>query len=104
GRRGHHPPAALLAAATSGGMAAIGWPDAGRLEAGALADFATLDLSSPRLAGARRDELVDQVVFAATAADVTHVVVAGRPVVEQGHHLAIGDVGQALAKAIRAME
>jgi cytosine/adenosine deaminase-related metal-dependent hydrolase len=44
------------------------------------------------------------VVFAATAADVTHVVVAGRPVVEQRRHLGLGDVGQALAKAIKALE
>jgi formiminoglutamate deiminase len=104
GRRGHHSPAALLAAATAGGMEAIGWRDASRLEAGALADFATLDLSSPRLAGARTEDLVDHVVFAATAADVTHVVVAGRPVVEQRRHLAVENVGQALAGAIKALE
>jgi formiminoglutamate deiminase len=104
GRRGHHHPAALLTAATAGGMAAIGWPDAGRLEAGALADFATLDLTSPSLAGARPEDLVDHAVFAATAADVTHVVIAGRLVVEERCHLALGDVGQALAKAIRALD
>ncbi len=104
GRRGHHRPAALLAAATAGGMAALGWPDAGRLEPGALADFATLDLTSPRLAGARSEDLVDHVVFAATAADVTHLVVAGRPVVEGRCHLALGDVGPALASAIGALD
>jgi formiminoglutamate deiminase len=104
GRRGHHRPAALLAAGTGVGMAAIGWGEAGRLEAGALADFTTLDLGSPRLAGTRPKDLIDHVVFAATAADVTHVVVAGRPVVEQRRHLGLGDVGQALAKAIKALE
>src|SRR6266498_1174879 len=104
GRRGHHHPAALLAAASTGGMAAIGWRDAGRLQTGALADFATLDLGSPRLAGARPEDLIDHVVFAATAADVTHVVIGGRPVVEQRCHVALGDVGQALAKAIRALD
>jgi hypothetical protein len=93
GRRGLHRPAALLAAAPAAGMAAIGWPDAGRLEADVLADFATLDLTSPRLAGAGPDELVDQVVFAATAADVTHVVVGGRPVLEERRHLALGRSG-----------
>jgi formiminoglutamate deiminase len=104
GRRGIHRPATLLAAATAGGMAAIGWGEAGRLEPGALADFATLDLRSPRLAGARPGELVDHVVFAATAADVTHVVVGGRPVVEQGRHRGVDDVGRALAGAIEALE
>src|SRR6266536_1048816 len=97
-------PAAVLAAATAGGMAALGWPDAGRLEPGALADFATLDLTSPRLAGARSEDLVDHVVFAAAAADVTHLVVAGRPVVEGRCHLALGDVGPALASAIGALD
>src|SRR6266545_3389792 len=104
GRRGHHRPAALLAAASTGGMAAIGWRDAGRLQTGALADFATLDLGSPRLAGARPEDLIDHVVFAATAADVTHVVIGGRPVVEQRCHVALGDVGRALANAIRALD
>jgi formiminoglutamate deiminase len=104
GRRGHHQPADLLAAATAGGMAAIGWRDAGRLEAGALADFVTLDLTSTRLAGNRTDDLVDHLVFAATAADVTHVVVAGRPVVEERRHLALRDVGQSLAEAIKALD
>src|SRR6266545_2241938 len=104
GRRGHHHPADLLTAATAGGMAAIGWRDAGRLETGALADFVTLDLASPRLAGARPRDMVDHVVFAATAAEVTHVVVAGRPVVQDRRHLALGDVGRALAGAIDALD
>ena len=104
GRRVHHQPAALFAAATAGGMAAIGWADAGRLEAGALADFVTLDLSSTRLAGSGNQDMVDYLVFSAAAADVTHVVVAGRPVVEERRHLAVPDLGKALAEAIRALD
>jgi hypothetical protein len=42
-------------------------------------------------------------VFAATAADVTSVVASGRRVVEDGHHLLIGDVGAALDRAITAL-
>jgi len=49
-------------------------------------------------------DLVDHVVFAATAADITHVVVGGRPVVEQGRHRRVDDVGRALAGAIGALE
>jgi formiminoglutamate deiminase len=104
GRRVHHQPADLFAAATAAGMAAIGWGDAGRLEAGALADFVTLDLSSTRLAGSSDQGLVDHLVFAAAAADVTHVVVAGRPVVEERRHLALPDLGKALADAVRALD
>jgi formiminoglutamate deiminase len=45
-------------------------------------------------------DLAAAVVFAATAADVTDVVVDGRPVVAAGHHLLIDDVPRALAAAI----
>jgi formiminoglutamate deiminase len=103
GRRGHHAPAALLAAATEGGMAALGW-DAGRLAPGRLADLVTVGLGSVRLAGTRPAEAVDQLVFAASAADVTSVVVSGRQVVRDGRHLLVGDVPGALARAVAALD
>ncbi len=54
GRRGGiRRPACCCAAATAGGAGALGWPDAGRLEAGRLADFVTVGLDSVRLAGTR---------------------------------------------------
>jgi hypothetical protein len=43
-------------------------------------------------------------VFAATAADVTSVVVSGRQVVKDARHLLVGDVGAALARAIAALD
>ncbi|MBW3601496.1 MAG: formimidoylglutamate deiminase [Actinobacteria bacterium] len=100
GRRGHHRPEALLRAATAGGAAALGW-DAGTLAPGRLADFVAVDTAGVRLAGAGRRDLPTQVVFAATAADVTHVVVGGRPVVDDRAHVRVGDVGRALGDAIR---
>jgi formiminoglutamate deiminase len=103
GRRGHHRPADLLAAATQAGMDALGW-DAGRLAPGRLADLVTVGLDSPRLAGTRAAEAADQLVFAATAADVTSVVVGGRQVIQDGHHLLVGDVAAALATAIAAID
>jgi formiminoglutamate deiminase len=99
GRRGHHDPAGLLAAATGAGMAALGW-DAGRLAPGRLADLVTVGLDSVRLAGTRPAEAVDQLVFAATAADVTSVVASGRRVVGDGRHLLVEDVPGALARAL----
>jgi formiminoglutamate deiminase len=81
GRRGSHKPAALIEAATAAGMRALGW-DAGRIEAGMLADFIAVDLGSVRTAGI----IPEQVVFAASAADVTDVVVGGRHVVREGRH------------------
>ena len=103
GRRGHHDPADLLAAATGAGMAALGW-DGGRLAPGRLADLVTIGLGSVRLADARAAEVVDQVVFAASAADVTSVVVSGRQVVRDGRHLLVGDVPGALARAVAALD
>jgi formiminoglutamate deiminase len=102
GRRGNHRPADLLAAATEAGMAALGW-DAGRLAPGHLADLVTVGLDSVRLAGARPAEAVDQLVFAATATDVTSVVVSGRQIVADGRHLLVGDVPAALDRAITAL-
>ncbi len=81
GRRGHFRPAQLLAAATR--HAALGWPDAGRIAEGYRADLVTVDLDSVRTVGG---EPLPAAVFAATAADVRHVIVDGYPVVTDGRH------------------
>ena len=99
GDRGRHRSADLLRAATSGGADALGWPDAGRLEPGARADFVTVGLDSVRLAGTPSDQVVGSLVFAATAADVRQVVVGGEVVVRDGRHATI-DVAAELAAAI----
>ena len=99
GRRGHHAPDALVRAATAAGMAALGW-DSGELAPGRLADFVALDLSSTQLAGWTRESLLAHVVHAATAADVTDVVVGGEAVVSGRLHVALGDVPALLQDAI----
>lgn len=103
GRRGLHQPEALLEAATTAGMRALGWDDGG-LRLGGLADFATVSLTSPRTAGATPGNALEHAVFAATAADVTHVVVGGETIVREGKHQRIGDVGAALARALAPLE
>ena len=100
--RGHFDPRELLEMATAAGHAALGWPAAGRLEPGALADFTTVRLDGPRTAGAG-DHAAETIVFAATGADVTGVVVAGREVVRDGRHLLVPDVARALDEAIGAV-
>ncbi|MCI0346463.1 MAG: amidohydrolase family protein, partial [Chloroflexi bacterium] len=99
GIRGRHPPESLLTAATASGYAALGWPDGGQIRPGALADFTTISLTSTRTAGIDESHALDAAVFAATAADVHHVVVDGRVVVREGRHLAI-DVAHELAAAV----
>lgn len=102
GVRGRHLAPALLRAATEDGHASIGWPEAGRIAAGALADLVTLDLESVRLAGATADSALEAAVFAGSAADISHVLAGGRPTVAAGAHVAI-DVATELRDAIEAV-
>jgi formiminoglutamate deiminase len=99
GRRGHLTVPVLADALTGAGAASIGW-DAGRLVSGALADLVTVRLDSPRTAGARSGDALAHVVFAATGADVTTVVVGGRTIVHEGRHVDLPDVGPALERAV----
>ena len=66
--------------------------------AGARADFVAVQMDSIRTAGG--GATAENVVFAATAADVTDVVVDGRAVVVDRKHVTVPDVGAELASAI----
>lgn len=101
--RGHWTAAALLRAASADGHAALGWDDTGTLEPGARADFATIALDSVRTAGPLPRLGAETAVFAASAADVSHTVVAGRHVVRDGAHTLVPDVPKALADAVEAL-
>jgi 5-methylthioadenosine/S-adenosylhomocysteine deaminase len=59
-------------------------PGAGRLEPGAPGDLAVFDLSHPRVAPARRDNIVQALVYAASAADTAATIVAGHIVYIKG--------------------
>jgi cytosine/adenosine deaminase-related metal-dependent hydrolase len=113
-KRGLHQASVLLAAGTLGGARAIGWPDCGAIAVGSSADLVTVDLGSVRLSGARvgdEDEsltgsantLAEQIVFAATASDVRQVIVGGRVVVEDGHHVGLPDPAGSLARALTSV-
>ena len=98
-RRGTHQPGELLSVATRSGYHSLGWRDGGRIETGALADLTSVSLSSPRLAGTDADHAAAAIIFAATAADVHHVVVGGRVVVAGSRHRTI-DVAAELSSSI----
>jgi formiminoglutamate deiminase len=100
GVRGRHTAAGLLGAATAGGCAALGWPEAGALEPGALADLTTVALEGVRLAGTPPEHAIEAAVFAAAAADVCHVMVGGRWIVRDGAHVSL-DVPAELKAALR---
>ncbi|MEV2213693.1 formimidoylglutamate deiminase [Streptomyces sp. NPDC050997] len=101
--RGHWTAAALLRAASADGHAALGWGEAGTIEAGALADLTTIALDTVRTAGPLPRLGAETAVFAATAADVRHTIVGGRHVVRDGAHTLVPDVPQALARAVEAL-
>ena len=101
-RRGTHRASSLLEAATVRGHASLGWDTAGVIQPGGLADLVTVSLGSVRTAGASAASMLETAVFAASAADVTHVMVGGRVVVAEGRHRSF-DVGAALGAAIAAV-
>ncbi len=92
-QRGRFAPGQLLAALTA--HASLGWADAGRIAPGARADLVVVRTDTVGTAGA----LPEQVLLAASRADVDTVYVDGVPVVEGGRHR-LGDVGALLAAAV----
>ncbi len=101
--RGVHTVSALLAAGAEGGYRSLGW-DGGRLEVGLPADLCVVADGGPRLAGAARSgqAALGSLLYAATAADVEHVMVAGEWVVRDGRHVRI-DVPAELDRTVRAL-
>ena len=89
--------AELMAAATD--HDAIGWGEVGKLQPGAGADLVTVDLASIRTAGVEPGGAV----FAASAADIVQVVIAGRQVVQDRAHQLIARPESLLAKEIEAL-
>ena len=82
GERGRFAPADLIMIASDAGYRSLGWSEGGRIAEGALADFVVVRSDSVRTTGARPD----QIAYAATAADVDQVVVAGQVIVRDGRH------------------
>ncbi|MEV7099268.1 formimidoylglutamate deiminase [Amycolatopsis sp. NPDC051045] len=95
--RGRFSADELLEAGTD--HAAVGWPEVGVLSAGAGADFVTVALDSVRTAGIEPSG----VVFAASGADIRHVVVGGREIVRDGAHQLVERPETILAKEIEAL-
>ena len=96
--RGRFTPTDLLWTGSAAGYRSLGWADGGVLASGHVADLVAVRTDSPRTAGCG----LDQLLYAATAADVTDVVVAGEQVVTEGEHR-LGDVGSLLAESISAV-
>lgn len=83
GRRGVFSPAELASIATSNGARSLGF-EVGRLEVGGPADITIVSGESPRTQTAGVD--IGAILYSATAADVTDVIVGGIQIVSGGYH------------------
>jgi formimidoylglutamate deiminase len=83
--------ARLFACATRDGARSIRAPG-GELEPGLAADFFTVDLDDPSIAGASTDDLLACLLFSLVRTAVREVFVGGRQVVEDGRHRAQREV------------
>ena len=77
--------ARLYDCATINGAASIGAPG-GTLDEGCPADFFTVDLNDPSIAGASSDDLLSAIVFSLSRTAIRDVVVGGKRIVEDGRH------------------
>jgi len=78
---------ALWRAALAGGRQALAQP-VGRLAVGERADMLVLDPDSPALYGRKGDDILDSLVFAGDSSAIRDVMIAGRWVVCERHHVA----------------
>jgi formimidoylglutamate deiminase len=77
--------ARLFNCATVSGAESIG-ALGGTLEPGRPADFFTVDLDDPSVAGSSPDDLLSSIVFSLSRTAVRDVVVGGKRIVEDGRH------------------
>ena len=78
-------PQALFDCATINGAKSIGF-SGGKLIPGSKADFFTVDLDDPSIAGSSHEDLLASIVFSLSRSAVRDVVVAGKRIVEDGKH------------------
>jgi formimidoylglutamate deiminase len=81
----------LFDCATVNGARSIGALN-GTLAPGKPADFFTVDLDDPSIAGASPDDLLPAIVFSGSRAAICEVAVDGKPIVSEGRHLMQQDV------------
>jgi formimidoylglutamate deiminase len=79
----------LFASATEAGAQSLGAPS-GKLEAGRPADFFTVDVNDPSVAGATEESLLSHIVFSMERTAIRDVCVGGKLVIRDGRH-ALGE-------------
>lgn len=87
----------LFECATTNGANSIGF-DGGSLEPGAPADFFTVDLDDPSIAGSTPENLLANVVFSLSRTAVRDVIVGGKRIVAGGRHAQQDEIVSAFRK------
>ena len=89
----------LFDCATVSGAKSIGCKG-GTLEPGAAADFFTVDLDDPSIAGSSPDNLLANIVFSLSRAAIKDVVVGGKVIVSGGRHAQQEEIVNAFRKIL----
>lgn len=92
----------LYETAAAGGAQALG-RDAGRIEAGRLADLVALDATALTQAGRSGDRALDAWIFSGHGDEVAAVWSAGRPIVRDGRHPARAVVEARFRRVVHAL-
>lgn len=94
--------ASLFECATVNGARSIGAPT-GNLDEGRAADFFTVDLDDPSIAGAAEEDLLSNIVFSMSRSAVKDVVVGGRQIVNDGRHAQQDEIVEKFKKLQRKL-
>lgn len=92
----------LYMATSTGGSRAIG-QDTGQLATGLRADLVELDAAHPLLLGLSSAEVLDAWVFAGDSNMVRSVWVAGRRIIDQGHHAAEASIERSFRSTVTSL-
>jgi formiminoglutamate deiminase len=92
-------PDELVRIASANGYRSLGWFGGGVIAEGAMADFVVVRDDTIRTVGSR----AGQIVYTATAADVSTVVVGGQLVVDRGEHQRLGPIAPLFRDAFDAL-
>ncbi len=95
--------ARLFASATESGAQSLQSPG-GSLEVGRAADFFTVDLNDPSIAGADQKSLLDTIVFSLERTAIRDVVVGGEAIVSDGRHALQDEIVAEFIAAQRELE
>jgi formimidoylglutamate deiminase len=81
----------LITSATQNGAESIQAPG-GELESGRAADFFTVDLHDPSIAGSGAHSILSNTVFAAGRTSIREVFVGGKQIISEGRHPIQGEI------------